>query len=312
MDTQQQQQPQQTTSKQPPRLQQTKTDKKKKPIRPYHRIKAHSNPLSDCDFDYPIAPQFYDWSKHYPKIIGGTDEKAIAAGSTTAQRRVEFADVGCGYGGLTVSLSTAFPDRLSLGLEIRDKVVQYVEERIEKLRSEEKTMPAVPGGGVCAEGPYQNISVLKTNAMKYLPNLFYKGQLQKIFFLFPDPHFKKANHRRRIISPTLLAEYAYVMAIGGLAYFISDVEELYLWMLGHFRAHPLFEELKLEPSQDPCIPLILNSTEEGRKVNRIDGKKWYGVFRRIEAGQKKPVEASSSEPSATSTTSTTSTTSSST
>ena len=26
--------------------------------------------------------------------------------------------------------------------------------------------------------------------MKYMPNYFEKGQLQKLFFLFPDPHFK--------------------------------------------------------------------------------------------------------------------------
>jgi tRNA G46 methylase TrmB len=57
--------------------------------------------------------------------------------------------------------------------------------------------------------------VLRTNAMKYLPNYFEKGQLEKMFFLFPDPHFKEKNHRRRIISTALLAEYAYVMAIGG-------------------------------------------------------------------------------------------------
>jgi tRNA (guanine-N7-)-methyltransferase len=79
-----------------------------------------------------------------------------------------------------------FPDSLSLGMEIREKVVEYVEQRIEKLRTENS-------------GQYQNISVVKTNAMKYLPNYFAKGQLKKIFFLFPDPHFKKSNHKRRII-----------------------------------------------------------------------------------------------------------------
>jgi len=31
--------------------------------------------------------------------------------------------------------------------------------------------------------------------------------------LFPDPHFKKTKHKWRIISPTLLAEYAYVLRV---------------------------------------------------------------------------------------------------
>lgn len=35
-----------------------------------------------------------------------------------------------------------------------------------------------------------------------------------MFFLFPDPHFKKTKHKWRIISPTLLAEYAYVLRVG--------------------------------------------------------------------------------------------------
>ena len=95
------------------------------------------------------------------------------------------------------------------------------------------------------QGQYQNISVLRGNAMKFLPNFFVKGQvavllassplmcnvlqLKKMFFLFPDPHFKKTKHKWRIIkytstdslvshltmpSENLLAEYAYVLAEG--------------------------------------------------------------------------------------------------
>ena len=39
-------------------------------------------------------------------------------------------------------------------------------------------------------------------------------QLTKMFFLFPDPHFKKTKHKWRIISPALLAEYAYILKVG--------------------------------------------------------------------------------------------------
>eukprot|EP01133_Synstelium_polycarpum_P011612 gene11612-13556_t len=235
----------------------------------------------------PVTPADKDWSTHYPSAFG-------------QGKRVEIADVGCGYGGLLVGLSPVFPDRLILGMEIRDKVVQYVDERIEKLREKEKEADNPTG--------FQNISVLKTNAMKYLPNFFERGQLQKIFFLFPDPHFKKANHKRRIISTALLAEYAYVLSVGGLAYFISDVEELYLWMLGHFSRHLLFERVdEATLATDPCIPLIVNSTEEARKVNRIDGKKWYAVFRRL-ATPRPATAATITEESSTTTTTTTSNT----
>lgn len=40
-----------------------------------------------------------------------------------------------------------------------------------------------------------------------------------------------ANHRRRIIQPTLLTEYAHIMAHGGWLYTITDVPELGEWMV---------------------------------------------------------------------------------
>jgi tRNA G46 methylase TrmB len=40
-----------------------------------------------------------------------------------------------------------------------------------------------------------------------------------------------ANHRRRIIQPTLLTEYAHIMAPGGWLYTITDVPELGKWMV---------------------------------------------------------------------------------
>ena len=91
-----------------------------------------------------------------------------------------------------------FPDTLMVGMEIRVKVSDYVTDRIRALRSQHP-------------GQYTNVACLRSNAMKYvfspclngpnaipsryLPNFFEKGQLTKMFFLYPDPHFKKAKHK---------------------------------------------------------------------------------------------------------------------
>ena len=117
-----------------------------------------------------------------------------------------------------------------IGMELRDKVTEYVKERILALRTSNP-------------GQYQNISVVRTNSMKYIHNYFEKRQLKKMFFLFPDPHFKEKNHRRRVISPYLLDEYAYALAVGGIIYTIADVEELGEWMKSCLEGHPLFEPL---------------------------------------------------------------------
>jgi len=239
-----------------PRLEPKEKGSKKRRIQPFYRIKAHSNPLSDnADIRYPAQPSVIDWKQYYP--------------SFTANSKVEFADVGCGYGGLSIALATTFPDRFVLALEIREKVVEYVTERFEKMRKEQP-------------GQYQNVAVVRTNAMKYLPNYFKKGQLTKLFFLFPDPHFKKSNHRRRIISPQLLAEYAFIVAKGGIVYTATDVEELHHWMTNHFLEHPLFERLTdAELENDKVVPLVLGSSEESKKVDKSQGKKFLAVFRRI-------------------------------
>jgi tRNA (guanine-N7-)-methyltransferase len=69
---------------------------------------------------------------------------------------------------IAVTLSPMFPESLILGMEIRVKVSDYVMDRIAALRSQHP-------------GKYQNIACLRTNAMKYLPNYFNKGQVCLIY-----------------------------------------------------------------------------------------------------------------------------------
>jgi tRNA (guanine-N7-)-methyltransferase len=44
----------------------------------------------------------------------------------------------------------------------------------------------------------------------------------------------------------LLAEYAYALAIGGLVYTVTDIEDLHNWMVSHFEEFPLFERVQEE------------------------------------------------------------------
>ncbi|GER25699.1 tRNA (guanine-N-7) methyltransferase [Striga asiatica] len=230
------------------------------PRKRFYRARAHSNPLSDSHFPVPISPNHFDYTAHYPN-----PGKKL----NLSQKKIEFADIGCGFGGLLISLSTLFPDTLMIGMELRDKVTEYVKERILSLRA-------------VNPGQYENVSVVRTNSMKYIPNYFEKGQLSKMFFLFPDPHFKEKNHRRRVISPHLLDEYAYVLRVGGVIYTITDVEELGEWMRACLEGHPLFEEVSEdELLVDPVVELLSSATEEGQKVLRNDGQTFRAVYRRI-------------------------------
>lgn len=234
----------------------------------------------------------YSSPRHPDELKEGTDEHQSWKDlyPNIGDNKVEFADVGlvvknnnlntheakyfinyfsCGYGGFLMSLSETYPDKFSLGMEIRVKVSDFVMDKIETLR---KINP----------GQYENVACLRTNAMKYLPNYFYKAQLSKIFFLYPDPHFKKSKHKWRIINPALLAEYAYVLKKGGHIYTVTDVEDLHVWMTSHLEAHILFKRLTdEETSLDILHDKLLNSSEEAQKVERNHGQKFLSIFRRL-------------------------------
>jgi tRNA (guanine-N7-)-methyltransferase len=124
----------------------------------------------------------------------------------------------------------------------------------------------------------------QVNFMKYAANYFRKGQLEKIFFLFADPHFKQSNHRRRVINANFLAIYAYILQVGGMLYTITDVLDLHNWEVEHLSKHPLFERIPdAELQEDPCYLAMHSATEEGQKVTRLHGSKYPAVYRRIAA-----------------------------
>lgn len=239
-----------------------------------------------------------DWPSLYPDFFPADKEDSSSTTMTTTTTTstpshplVEVADIGCGFGGLLVGLAPAMPSTLVLGLEIRDHVTEFVQNRIHALRAQNRD-----ASDSTAKPKYANIACVRANTMKFLPNFFGKGQLRKIFLCFPDPHFKARKHKARIVSPTLATEYAYALREGeGTVYTITDVEDLHKWMVGHFAAHPSFERVPKEEEEvvdendetdapgngDPCVRIMRTATEEGKKVSRNGGQKFVAIFRRI-------------------------------
>ena len=92
------------------------------PRKRFFRQRAHANPFVDHDLEYPLKPSLMNWSAHYPQYFDGYN------GSGINGERIEFVDIGCGYGGLSFALAEAYPDKLVLGMEIRDQVTEYVHQ----------------------------------------------------------------------------------------------------------------------------------------------------------------------------------------
>lgn len=95
------------------------------PKKKFYRQRAHANPFSDHDLTYPVHPDLMDWGEHFPAYVvtppadqQEQDEGGKAGGEKKKlSKRVTVADVGCGFGGLLVALSTILPDELILGAQ---------------------------------------------------------------------------------------------------------------------------------------------------------------------------------------------------
>lgn len=236
------------------------------------------------------------------------EESALLPHARRISKEVEIADIGCGFGGLLFALAPKMPSTLLLGLEIRSSVTEFVCDKVKALRRQHEesqqqqggpgsltqpssattdaTTPATQAEDVVATPihDFQNVSCLRANTMKFLPNFFAHHQLSAIFLCFPDPHFKARKHKQRIVSTTLNSEYAYVLRPGGKVYTITDVEDLHHWMVGHFEGHESFERVGAGEETgegDWRVAVMLGATEEGQKVERNSGRKFVAVFRRV-------------------------------
>lgn len=102
------------------------------PKKKFYRQRAHANPFSDHDLTYPPHPDLMDWGEHFPAYLVSDDlaeqhqDQELEEGKARCSvlmnkerkrlsKRVTVADVGCGFGGLLVALSTILPDELILG-----------------------------------------------------------------------------------------------------------------------------------------------------------------------------------------------------
>ncbi|CXI42818.1 methyltransferase, putative [Plasmodium berghei] len=283
--------------------------KHKTPCKKFYRQRAHCNPLSDSYIKYPLNDKYVDWGIHYPLYfrdlgnVGKNEEEQVSKvekndniqsseNNTDADKlflntnkypicyenkiqikpnnfEVNFLDIGCGYGGLLFELCKVFDNKLILGLEIRDKITNYVGEKINTYRK--NNFPN-----------YNNISVIRTNAMKFLPNYIKKNQIEKMFFCFPDPHFKKPNWRRRIITIESLSLYYHLLQKNGLIYFITDVFTLYLWVKFCLNKYQKFKILSEEEyKNDICIKLIHEKSEESKRVKTQNKNMYFCVAQKI-------------------------------
>jgi tRNA (guanine-N7-)-methyltransferase len=132
-------------------------------------------------------------------------------------------DLGFGRGEFILERAQRRPDVFFVGLELRDYLIEKVQEQI-------------------AERSLANVYVMAANVKVHLPVLFDPGRLSRVYIHFPDPWTKrKKHHKRRMVDATLVGTLHTLLGPGGEVHLMTDREPVGLEMRALFEAHPGFQ-----------------------------------------------------------------------
>lgn len=126
-------------------------------------------------------------------------------------------ELGCADAQFSFQLARAHPERFVVGLEIREKVVEYNQRK------------------VAQEGP-SNLAFGYVNLDVDLDRVFAPGSVDRFHILYPDPWFKNRHHKRRVVKLELCKTMASQLRPGGELHFASDVFEVALEALSELEA----------------------------------------------------------------------------
>lgn len=205
-----------------------------------YRCHAHTNPFKDRNIDVPESPGSMDWSPHFGNAKAPT-----------------LVDIGCGYGKFLMDVARLVPNENVLGLEIRDKVAEYVQHHT-------KAMP--------------NCSVIRSNALLFLPNFFTRNSLKKIFVLFPDPHYKRKKQKGRVICRQTMQVLKYLLENDGMLYISTDVKNLFQDMCTIIESSGCFVEEK-NTLDDTLFEMCYKGTDEAGRAGVKSGHTFGKVYR---------------------------------
>ena len=125
-------------------------------------------------------------------------------------------ELGCGKGRFTAETAQNAPEVLLVAI---DKVPDAMVVAMER---------------VCALG-LTNARFMDRDVVK-LPEIFSKGEVDRIYINFCDPWPKNRDAKYRLTAPDFLRKYADVLPVGGQIHFKTDNTPLFTWSVEQFTA----------------------------------------------------------------------------
>lgn len=169
------------------------------------KVRQHVNPLQ-TSYQRPLQLADTWIESAYPAAAEG--------------QRAFVVDVGCAEGRFTLQLARESRSQSQsqsqslcvLGLEIRRPMVRHCLQEAQRL-------------GV------DNVHFLACNANVDLANVLRSIQrqghrVQSVLFQFPDPHFKRRHHKRRVVNFALVRSLAETLPQGTQLFVQTDIEAL--------------------------------------------------------------------------------------
>ena len=125
-------------------------------------------------------------------------------------------EVGMGKGRFIMTLAELYPDVNFIGIEMYDSVLLRALQKREELEE--------------AGEKLDNLLFMRVDARE-LPDIFEKGEVQKIYLNFSDPWPKARHAKRRLTSREFLARYEKILISEGVVEFKTDNRELFEFSL---------------------------------------------------------------------------------
>lgn len=192
-----------------------------------------------------------------------------------APQRLEFdpgpieVELGCADAQFLFQLAALQPNTNYVGVEIRRPLVDDVNRR------------ARESGLGRLRAVYAHINI-------DLPALFSALSVRRFYINFPDPWFKRAQRKRRILSPEVPEVGALLVELlepGGELFFQSDVFDLALDAMAVLETLPNLRNVAGEWCFLRQNPFSARSLREDR-VSEAAKPVWRMLYQRIDAGDK--------------------------
>lgn len=151
-------------------------------------------------------------------------------------------EVGMGKGRFLMDMARLHPEINYIGIEMYDSVLLRALQKREEL--EEAGMK------------YTNLYFMRVDA-RLLPEIFEKGEVDKIYLNFSDPWPKARHAKRRLTSREFLARYDQILVPDGTVEFKTDNRELF--------------EFSLEETQEAAWNLLAHTFDLHHNEEMVKG-----------------------------------------